>query len=417
MKKALSKVFKLVTKPKVKKGSTERKDTVIQEGSSAYAESFVEPENDTIDVSQVQEMYDTSSLLKKFIRVITEETKRYKLIAKPLVDTPRAKSRAVEVNNLLSKCNATEAYTDIREKYVKDLFLYGRAGIELEPSDSSEVKAIYAVPGYCIRLNVDGTGSNFKSTEQAYQIVHPDDPEKVVAVFPEDSFIYGVLDPLSDRVYGSSPITSIYTDLITDKTTSKNIRAGSNSIKAGVLCLPKAPRKLLKEVVTSITRMCRSNNTSKVVAVNTQGTFENLSNLTPKDNIELQQWLFKKANIWNIPLFKLGLSDDAGSLNAREQLTSFRDMIESIIVTEVEKLNSKLIKTKLRYDDVEIICPNFATKLDYERARIAVRLVNGLIVTPNEAREKYLGLERSDDPRADKLAFPEEVNPTSNPPE
>jgi len=421
MKDYLSKVVRLITNkqtnPQTKKGNTEKKETIIDEGSCAGTEAFVEPENDVISVAQVQDMYDNSSLLKKFIRVITEEAKRYTLVAKPKAEfreSKKAKAHAVQVNTLLSKCNSMESYSDIREKYLKDLFLYGRAGIEIQPTNVHNAQALYAVPGYCIRLNVDATGSTFNDVKTAYMVVNPNDTSEVVASFPEDSFIYGVLDPMSDRIYGSMPITSVYTDLITDRSTSKNIRAGANSIKAGVLCLPKAPRKLLVEIVNRLTKLCKGNATTKIVAANTEGTFLDLSSLNPKDNIELQQWLFKKANIWNIPLFKLGLSEDSGSLNAREQLTAFRDMIESLIKSEVDKLNSVLINSKLGFDDIEIICPNFATKLDYERARIAVRLVNGKIITPNEAREKYLGLDKSEDPRADSLIFPEDASANSD---
>jgi len=297
----------------------------------------------------------------------------------------------------------------VREKYVKDLFLYGRGGVEIEPSTVDEAKALYAVPGYAIRLNVDQTGS-FKDDKNAYKLVDPDDTTTEVASLPVDSLIFMVLDKMSDRVYGSDPITSIYTDLNTDLTTSKNIQAGSNTVKSGIICLPKAPRKLLKDIVDRMMMLCKRNSRTRIVATNTDGKFLDISNLNPEDNIKLQKWLFKKANIWNIPLFKLGIVEDTGSLNAREQMNDFREMIESLVKYEIDQFNAILISSKLKWDDVEISCPNFATKLDYERARIAVRLVNGRIITPNEAREKYLGLPKSEDDRADRLVFPEDLS-------
>ena len=281
--------------------------------------------------------------------------------------------------------------------------LYGYAGVELEPTEGSEVKAIYAVPGYCIRLNVDETGANFKNEKKAYLVVHPDDTEQVVATYPVNSFIFFVLDKLSDRIYGSPPVTSIYQELLTDIESSKRLKAGSNSLKSGILCLPKTPRTLLKDIISRLMMMCKKDSRVKLVAVSSDGKFLDLTNLDPKDAVELQKWLLLKANIYNIPPFKLGLAADVGSLNAREQRDDFRAMVEGIVKYELAKWNAIFIKAKLGYDKVEITCPNLATKLEYERARIAVRLVNGGIITPNEARTKYLGLPRIDDPSADQL--------------
>jgi len=290
--------------------------------------------------------------------------------------------------------------------------IFNKATVELEPTTKKDVTDIYAVPGYTIRLNVDNSG-NFKNDNKAYQLIDPENTDQVAATFPVDSFIYFVLDKLSDRVYGSPPITSIRQELISDIKASKNVEAGTNSIKAGVVCVPNAPKTLLKDVIDRFASLCKRNARTKIVAVNRDGKFLDLSNLNPKDNIEIQKWLISKANIFNIPLFKLGLSE-AGSLNAREQRDDFKSMIEALVKYELDKLNAILLFSKLGWNDVEIVCPNFATKLDYERTRIAVRLVNGHIITPNEAREIYLGLPRSSDPKADEIQFPK-VDSTETP--
>lgn len=390
-----------------KKGKTEEKESQIVEGARAYATTdFVEPQFETITPSTIQSLYDSSNLLKKYIKTIVDECLRYDLKAVPkkgFENDKTAQQQAEKINALFTVSNKYETFNEIREKYLKDILLYGYAGVELEPTEGSEVSAIYAVPGYCIRLNVDETGANFKDLKKAYFVVHPNETDKVVAYYPIDSFIFFVLDKLSDRIYGSPPITSIYQEILTDINSSKNLKSGSNSLKAGVLCLPKAPRTLLKDIITRLMQMCKRDSRVKIVASSTDGKFLDLTNLNPKDTVDLQKWLLQKANIFNIPPFKLGLIADVGSLNAREQKDDFRALVEGFVKYEVAKWNAILVKAKLKYDKVEITCPSLATKLDYERARIAVRLVNGGIITPNEARTKYLGLPRLDDPEADKL--------------
>ena len=407
-----SKIFKKKVVISNTKGKTEAKDSQSKEQPGiASAGDFVSPQYETISYEAIQNLYDTSPLLKQYIGAILTEALRYKFAGrakKGYEGKTKTKTRIAYLNQLLAKCSPTETFMEVREKYIKDLYLYGRAGIELEPTTTPNVEAMYAVPGYCIRLNVDETGSNFKNPKKAYKLMHPEETDKEVASFPQDSLVYLVLDKMSDRVYGSDPITSIYTELQTDINTSNNLKAGSFSTKSGVLCLPKAPKKILKDIIERITAMCRKNSRVKIVASNVDGKFIDFSNLNLKDNIDLQKWLVTKANIWNIPPFQLGLAGEAGSLNAREQRDNFRSLIERLVRYELSKLNAILVTTKLGFEDVELYCPNLATKLSYERARIAVRLVNGKIITPNEARVTYLGLDSHKDPRADQLQIPEE---------
>ena len=145
-----------------KKGKTEEKESQISETASAYgAHDYVEPSYEQISPSTIQQLYDQSNLLKKYIKTIIDECLRYEFKAHPkkeYEDDNEAKKQAKEVNDLLSFCNAYETFNEIREKYLKDLLLYGYAGVELEPTEGHIVKAIYAVPGYAIRLNVDDTG-------------------------------------------------------------------------------------------------------------------------------------------------------------------------------------------------------------------------------------------------------------------
>ena len=393
-----------------KKGRGQKKDTPIKENTDSYSsagtgELYKDPQYEKRAYSDIATMYDMSSLLKKYIRTIVNDCLRYPLKAKPIKGKekdPRAITRAAEVNKLLTKANQIETFREIRDKYLKDIFLYGRAGIEIQPTIGHTVKSLYAVPGYCIRLNVDNTGSNFKSKAEAFRVLDPNDSSKVAANFPADSFIYFVFDKLSDRVYGSNPVDCIYRELYTDVKSSQDLERGANDIKAGIVCLPKAPKKLLERVISKFHMLIKNKSRTKLVAVNVEGKFVDLSNASPEQVMSLQKHLAMKANIFNIPPFKLGMSVDGG-LNAREQRDEFRGLIENIVQWEAEKLTAILVWTKLKYDDIEVYSPNLATKAEYEKARVAVRLVKGGLITPNEGRVRYLGLNNSKDETADKL--------------
>ena len=396
----------------------EQKETTIKEKPSAFGteeEDTAEQINADLSQSTIEYLYNNSVLLKRYIKIIVDECLRYSLVARPkkgFEDNKTSIERANKLNRLLLQCNAYETFREVREKYLKDLLLYARAGLEIEPSESKDAfpKALYAAPGYCIKMNTDDAG-NFEDLDKAYIIVDPDDTSKTIATFPYHSLVYFVYDRISDRVYGESPLKSIYYELQADLKASEGLKKGVSELKTGLVCLKKAPRRVLKDTITKFLSAVRTNARAKLVAVNTEDVkFVDLTNIPTKDLIELQKWVALKANVYNIPPFKLGLGIDTGSLTAREQRDDFKGLIENILFYEIDKLNAILVIARLGWDDIEITCPDLATKLSYERARIAVRLVNGGVITPNEARVKYLGLDPVDDPSANQLKIPKESN-------
>ena len=118
-----------------KKGKTEEKTSPVTETASAYGTSdFSEPAYEQIPPETVQQLYDQSSLLKRYVKIITDECLRYEFRAVPkkeYEDNKEALKQVQELNDLFDSCNAYETLSEIREKYLKDLLLYGYAGVEL----------------------------------------------------------------------------------------------------------------------------------------------------------------------------------------------------------------------------------------------------------------------------------------------
>jgi len=377
--------------------------------AGAWNEEFVEP-TETLTVRDIEQLYDSSVLLKKYVRGIINEILRFDIVAVPIkgYEGDRSTARKVEyLNSLLSSPNDKETFREIREMYLKDLLLFGRGGIELQPAaqDTNLVTAMYAIPGYCIRLNVDQAG-NFKDKEKAYKIVSTLDPSKVISTFPFNSLVYFTFDKLSDQVYPSSPIFAIQNELNADIAASQSLRNGMNDLKSGIICIDRFPNNSLAKLINELKWSTTKRKNFKITAVNRDGKFIDLTNMSVSENLDAQKWLTVKANIFNIPLFRLGLGEKVGSLSAREQKDDLKVLAGMFVQLELDKLNSILVKAKLGYSDVKLTSPSLASKLDYERARIAVRLVNAGIITPNEARTLYLNLPPLASEEANRLQTP-----------
>lgn len=365
---------------------------------------FTEQTGDvSIRPAVIESLYVRSVWLKRWIKGLLDECLKYDLHAVSTQDSPAAKAHAYSVNAFLSNCNPKETFYDIRQKYLKDFFLYGNSFIEVAPQTTKGTpNALFVAPGYAIRLNTDKRGQ-FLDPEKAYSILDPNDLYgDPLGTLPEYSVIHLAYDLMSDKVYGISPLRSIYYELTTDIESARDTQKGSSHIPPGILSFPKASSGWVNELRLKLSRLLRSQSRTKVAAVNVDGKFIELSNKTVKDDIEIQKWIGTKANVFNIPSIKLGEPAER-HFSAREARDDFKASIETIVKYEASKLTLGIVKRRFGYKDVIITSPSFATKVDYERMRISTRLVNAGIITPNEARERYLGLPKLEDPLADQL--------------
>lgn len=388
-----------------RKPNKEDKESPVVETPSAFATTIGAERSQILNPNTIYQLYNNSVLLKRLVRAIVSGCLSNDILVKPIEeykDDLKAKEKANKLNNLLKHCNKSETFNEIREQYLKDYLIYGVGGIEIEPSDTHGFpSALYATPGYCIKLNTDEAG-NFVDEEKAYLIVDPNEQDKLIATLSYYSLVYFTYDKMSDKVYGESPVISIYNELMADISASQNLQ-NSNTLKSGVISIKRANKTVLQSLIEKLKQLIRLNARVKIAAISAEDAkFIDLTNATATELVEIQKWVAKKSNVYNLPSYILGIESE-GATSIREQKDDFRALIEGIVKYEISKLNAILIKARLGWDDVEFYCPNFATRLTYERTRAAVRLVNSGIITPNEARVDFLGMKPLDDPIANKL--------------
>ena len=384
--------------------------------ASVSGQTYAEPETYQLSYSNIQKYYINNTWVRKYINTIVRTCLEYKLKAVPTEtaeDIGLATKHAEEINTLLKYSSSYETFTAVRQKYLRDLLLFGNGGIEISPRDSTtETKALYAAPGYLLRVNCDDKGNLVPEKAYKFLDVNTGTVNETIT-FPFTSMIHLKYDELSDRIYGISPIQAVSGEIQADTKASVDMTRSDYGVPVQIIKFPKQARTYVDKVIDMIQQVLSGKGGNRIVGVNVEATTIPLSDKKFSDELEYQKTLLTRHNIFSIPPFKLGMPD-IGSTGAKEQREEFQSLIETIVQYECDMLTLILVRARMKYTDVEIIVPGLITRLDFDKTRVVERLVNAGVITPNEGRVIFLGLSKSPEAEADKLRQPKGT-PTETP--
>lgn len=367
----------------------------------------IEQESTGISNSLALNYYTSNTWVRKYVNTIVNGMLRYKLQA-VLIDGADPNDQAnvdalKQVNLLLTYANESETFGDVRSKYLKDFILFGNGTMEISPKNGHTVKNLYAAPGAYLKIMADESGNISKG--QAYGFIDPKLGDVAEGGwYSLDDIVHFKMDALSDRLFGQSPISASSYELLADSKAAKEMGRGDFGVTPQLLIMPKATKNFVDSVLRAVQQVITGRAGNKIVTASAEDLKTvKLSGKEYKDEFEFQKWLVQRHNVYGIPPFKLGFVSDVGSQSAKEQREEFLTLIELMVTYECEKLSLVLCSQKLKLENVKIVAPALVTRVDYEKSRVLDRLVSVGIITPNEARSKYLGLPRVEDPLADKL--------------
>jgi phage portal protein BeeE len=120
-------------------------------------------------------------------------------------------------------------------------------------------------------------------------------------------------------------------------------------------------------------------------------------NMTNRDMqfLEYQKWLLTKImTVYGMQPIVLGVIDPTtGKLNSAEQMEAYRnETVKPLLELECYQLTKVLVQQGFGYDDVMITYDSLDSRDEISDAGIATSLVQGGILTPNEARKMYFQL-------------------------
>lgn len=322
------------------------------------------------------------------INTIVDEVVKYPLYTQP--GDP-------EIEAFLKYPSEKEPLFLIRKKYLKDMLRWGNGACVVEMKNKKP-SGLVVVPGYTLRVTDDnppkykflkiGSTSEFKQDNNSKDILLTD-----------TEVMHFQIDADSDSTLARSPLERCYSELTSDKVSSKKLSEFLQrgfykpfflSFEKGVT-INKTDLKDFIEYLNNLTE-----EGAKALGINKSVKFNEIPFLSTKELIELQQWLgLKVATVYKVPPFMLNLGQEAGSLNAREQKARF---LENVVlpILEYEAFMYTMVISRKGFKNVEseITSHMLGTKLNYDRARIA-RLLAGSnmdILTQEEIRRMFFNL-------------------------
>ena len=380
----------------------------VEKASKSTIEDIQSPNQPYVDrplkltYEDMWNMYMRCEWVRACVDKITKSVTAVKLFAAPKDETQKdseqVKLHIDQVNALLDDPNdGLDSFSDIRREYMRDVLVYDAGALELVYDKETEVAEIYSLPGSKIRLNVDEHG-NFKSEDEAYYEVSKDEYKKGGIPFARKELIYLVANPKSGSVYGLSPLESLYFSVMNDLNASKYNADffGNNGEASGILGIENINFTELQRFRNYWKKEIQGK-PHKMALVNGKPTWTPM-NVSNRDMqfLEYQKWLLMKIMaVYGMQPLILGVVDPStGKLNSEQQLEVYKnETIKPLLSMECYQLTKVLVQQGFQFDDVVIKHEPIDAKDDMANTDIAVRLKSSGIISVNEARTIYLGLE------------------------
>ena len=389
------KQFEEYTKKIVEKSSRAQIDD-----EPSYSKKYVEREIQ-VSYEDMWRMYLRNEWVRACVDKITKAVAKADLVATPNrpedTKNEQTKYHIEEIQKLMDDPNSgVGSFEDIKREVLRDILVYDSGAMEIVYDDKDVPAEIYSLPGDRIRLNVDSHG-NFKDDETAFLLKTKDSTKNDDEYFARKEVVYFVSNPKSGSVYGLSPLESLYYAVLNDLNASKyNADFFKNNAEAsGILGLEGMTFTDLLKFRNYWNRDIK-NQPHKLAIVNGKPSWIPM-NMTNRDMqfLEYQKWLLCKIMaVYGMQPVVLGVIDPTtGKLNSEQQLESFsEETVKPLIKLLCYQLTKVLVQQGFGFDDVKIDFESPDTRDEMSNTTIATTLTGAGIISVNEARKMYLGL-------------------------
>jgi HK97 family phage portal protein len=306
----------------------------------------------------------------------------------------KVKSRIEVVTEFLNDPNLNkESFREIREKFLRDLLIWGYGTIE-KVKRQKLLREIYAIKSASIKIRTDKSGNLYEKNtyiQTSNGIVTEDSPK-----FDKDEIILLNILPMSSTPYGLKPIdvvaNSVATDLLRANYNSNNFINGAEA--RGVLTVPGLSRTELKKFREYWeSKFKGASNSHRTFITNSDKLSWVRIALNNKD-MEFSEYGKEIRNrifaVFKMQPFIMGIVDETtGKLNSAEQVRIYKNgALKPILNKEAYAYTKEIIEDGFGFMDLKL---EFGA-IDLEDAETEGRidsddLRNGVIVI-NERRAK-----------------------------
>lgn len=390
------------TNSRSKSEGTKGEIVELQDYSKSYRQRSA-----ILSYPEMQEYYERDEWVRSCIDEIVKNTVKVRPLIVPIETeedpSEETKQHIEAVEALLSDPNLKdESFESIRRKILLDILKFDAGAMEIVYDTNGVPAELFDLPGHLIRLNVDKHG-NFEDIEKAYCQLSTESlaSSKELVWFNQNEVIYFIANPQSGSVYGLSPLESLVNSVEADLNASEYNAAffKNNAEPSGIIQITGLSKAGLKRFKAYWKHQFKGpKKAHKILAVNAKSIdFKKISE-SQKDMqfMEYQKWILQKIlSVYKVKPFVLGIIDETtGKLNSSEQWRAFKaSAIDPLLSLESYLYTTKLIKAGFGFDDIELRFEAVDIRDEEQNAEIAERLVKSGIITINEARRIYYGLD------------------------
>lgn len=306
----------------------------------------------------------------------------------------KLKNRIDAVKAFLDDPNENkESMTEIREKVIRDMLLYGRGAIE-KVNYQGRLREIYSMIARNIRVRVDKNGNLYRY--RTYQL-KSNQTRSGDKYFDKDEVIFMVLTPTSRSLYGIKPVdvvaTSVATDMLRCTHNSNYFVNGAEA--SGILGVPGLSRKEMRKFRQWWESKHKgADNAHRVAVVNSKDVKYVQMALSNRD-MEFGEYGKEIRNkilaVYKMQPFIMGIVDGTtGKLNSSEQSRVYKTgALKPILTKESHYYTQEIVRDGFGFDDVLITFSSIDLEDEKTQSEIEGNRLEQGVITINEVRQRH----------------------------
>ncbi len=356
--------------------------------------NFVQPAFVKLKDSDAFSFYRGNEWVNATVNGVVDDCVKYRLLVVPKDKSmklkPRHKLSVKFVNEFLFNVNDNrESFKSIREKFIKDLLIYGR-GVDELVKEKGVLQEIYSLSADSVQVRADKHGTI--PEKRAYVQKAKANEE---TTFDRDEIIWGVYREVSGTNYGEKPL-----DTLANAVASDILRATYNSNffvngaeAGGILSLDGMSRSELKK----FKQYWKDNHKGvdkahRMVAVNVP--VELVSTAITNKDMEFSEYgkelRMKIFAVYHMQPFVMGIVEQSmGKINPEQQWQIYKDRaLKPILAKEAEYYTKYILHDGFGLFDFECIFEGIDLADSVTQAEIDRMDINSGILTINEVRQR-----------------------------
>jgi HK97 family phage portal protein len=351
------------------------------------------PEKIVLTDSQAYDMYVANDWINAVVGRIAEDCAKIKpiitLIDKTKKLKPKHKRFIEHWNNMMLRPNLNkESFSALREKFIRDGLIYGRATMEKTFNKFGFLKELYTIKSSTIELKTDKHG-----VIQKRGFVQKKEGKEIT--FSNNEIIFTVFKPSTECIYGEKHLDTLANTVASDILRSTyNSNFFVNSAEAGgILSLEgfkKQDIRKFQQAWKSAHKGAGNAHRTAVVNVPVKWVQTTITNRDMQFSEYGRELMMKIFAVYKVQPFIMGVIDGTtGKLNSSEQTSMHKSgTLKPILMKEAWAYTTEILHDGFGMTDLQVEFEGVDLADSVTQTAIDREDINAGIVTINEVRNR-----------------------------